>query len=121
MRIQDLPIWRIEAWHALLAAGALAAIVPARFLDPWAFVLGSLFMGGNFLLLGLGLRWTLAPLAEKGRVRAGVCLLVLKMALFLGLISLLFTRVSLDGLSFAAGVSCLLAAILAERFWSGAR
>jgi hypothetical protein len=104
--------------HLTLALSVMALLLPMRLLDPWAFIIGGLFMGINFLLLGLGLQWTLASFSQRGRVRAGIFLLVLKMALFLGLTSALFMRVRLDGLSFAAGVSCLLVAILLERFWS---
>jgi hypothetical protein len=118
LRVHELPIWRIEACHLLLMLSVLVILLPARMIDPWGFILGGLFMGINFILLTFGLRWTLAPFSQRGRIRTGVCLLVLKMAFFLGLISILFTRVRLDGVSFSAGVSCLLAAVLLERFWS---
>lgn len=108
------PILRIELWHGsfLLALAALA--VPLRLLDPWALMLGGLFMGVNFLLLGYGIRWLLGALAARGRVRAGIFLLVLKFMLFLGALSALMLQVPLDARSFAVGISCLLAAIVVE-------
>ena len=49
-------------------------------------------MGVNFLLLSYGVAWVLMPLAGKGRVKVGVGLLVLKIAIFLGLLATLFFR-----------------------------
>jgi len=108
---------RIEALHAGLIAALWIALAPARLVEPVALVAGGLFMGINFLLLGGGIRWALAPFAGRGRVRTGVLLLVLKTALFLGLIALLFRRVELDALSFTLGFSSLLLAVLLERIW----
>ena len=56
----------------------------------------------------------LAPLAGRGRVKAGIGLLVAKTVLFLGLLMALFYRVDLDVLSFALGFSSLLVAIFVE-------
>jgi len=71
-------------------------------------------MGVNFLLLSFGIAWVLTPLAGKGRVKAGVGLLVFKMAMFLGLLTTLFFRFELHAISFALGFSTLLLAILLE-------
>lgn len=109
---------RIEMLHAGLIAALWAALAPARLVEPGALVAGGLFMGVNFLLLSAGIRWVLAPFAGRGRARMGVALLVLKMALFLGLIALLFRRVELDALSFTLGFSALLLAVLLERIWA---
>ncbi|HEY2986102.1 MAG TPA: hypothetical protein VGL11_00145 [Candidatus Binatia bacterium] len=109
---------RIELLHALLVGGLWLALVPARVVQPWALFAGALFMGINFLLLSCGIRWVLTPFAGKGRVRTGILLLVLKMALFLGLISALLLRVQLDPLSFTLGFSSLLFAIVLERLWA---
>ncbi len=112
---------RIEATHAALVAGLWLALAPAKAVEPISLMAGGLFMGINFLLLSSGIRWVLTPFAGRGRVRSGVALLVLKMALFLGAITLLFTRVRLDPLSFTLGFSSLLAAILVERVWTLSR
>ena len=77
-------------------------------------LLGGLFMGVNFLLLGYGVAWILTPLAGKGRVKAGVALLIVKVLFLLGLLSLVFFNFALDAISFAVGFSCLLVAIVIE-------
>jgi hypothetical protein len=59
------------------------------------------------------------PLASKGRVKAGVALLVLKVVLFLGLLSAMFFEFGLDAISFAFGFSTLLIAIVIEAVRSG--
>lgn len=114
------PVLRIELWHGLLLIG-LWLLLPLGSGEPLALFLGGLFMGLNFGLLGVAIRCLLTPFAEKRRVRTGVCLLLLKLALFLGALSLVFTRVDLDPRSFAAGVSCLLLAIVGERGWAHLR
>jgi hypothetical protein len=53
-------------------------------------------------------------LASKGRVKAGISLLLLKILIFLGLLLVLFFRFQLDAISFAVGFSTLLVAILLE-------
>jgi hypothetical protein len=109
---------RIELLHALLAAGLWVALLPVRIVEPRALLIGALFMGVNFLLLGCGIRWVLTPFAGKGKVKTGILLLVLKMILFLGLLSTLLLRTQLDPLSFTLGFSSLLIAIVLDRLWA---
>lgn len=111
-------VLRIELWHGVLLLALLLVAVPFRLLEPRALLLGGLFMGLNFLLLGLGIIWAIPVFASKKRLRAGVALLVLKLLLMLGLVTAVFFHVELDGLSFVVGVSSLLAASLMERLWS---
>ena len=92
----------------------LAALGPQRFVDPVALLAGGLFMGVNFILLSLGIAWVLMPFAGKGRVKAGVGLLALKIIIFLALLSALFFKFSLDALSFSLGFSTLILAIVIE-------
>jgi len=110
-------VLRIELWHITLLVTLLVALTPFRLLEPWAFLLGGLFMGLNFFLLSCGVRWVLTPLAGKGRLRAGMFLLFLKLLIFLGLLSVLLFRFEFDVASFAAGFSMLLLAILLESFY----
>ncbi len=110
-------IVRIELYHGLIVF-TLLLLVPARLINPEGLLLGGLFMGLNFLLLSQGILWALTPFAEKGRVLMGVLLLILKLILFLGLLLVLFSRVHFDPLSFAVGISCLLAAIVLHGIWS---
>jgi len=112
---QGMPVLRVEAWHLLLAAGLVATAVPLDFLDPAGVLLGALFMGVNFLLLAYGIRWIITPFASRGRVRAGIFLLVFKFVFLLAASWMLLTRFSPDGISFAVGVTCLIIAILVDR------
>jgi len=107
-------ILRIELWHVILLAALLATLGQSKFLDPTSLIAGGVFMGVNFLLLAYGIAWILGPLAGKGRVKTGVGLLILKFAIFLGLLATLFFRFNLDAVSFAAGFSTLIIAIILE-------
>ena len=107
-------ILRIELWHVVMLLALLVTLAPGKFVEPESLLIGGLFMGINFLLLSYGIAWVLTPLAGKGRVKAGVGLLILKIAIFLALLAALFFRVQVDALSFALGFSTLLLAILVE-------
>lgn len=107
-------ILRIELWHGLLLLCLLLAMAPVRLIEPWALLFGGAFMGVNFLLLSYGVGWVLVPMAGNRKVKTGIFLLMLKFALFLGLLTLLFFRVEFDAVSFSVGFSTLLLAILLE-------
>jgi hypothetical protein len=107
-------ILRIELWHVVMLLALLVTLAPGKFVEPESLLIGGLYMGINFLLLSYGVAWILTPLAGKGRVKAGVWLLILKIAIFLALLAALFFRVQVDALSFALGFSTLLLAILVE-------
>lgn len=107
-------IIRIELWHGALLLALLVTLSPARVIDPTALLAGGIFMGINFLLLSLGIAWVLTPLAGKGRIKAGIGFLILKVLLFLGLLTTLFFYFSLDAISFALGFSSLIVAVVVE-------
>jgi hypothetical protein len=107
-------ILRIEVWQGILLVAMLATLGRSSSVDPKALILGGVFMAVNFLLLSFGVAWVLTPLAGKGRVKAGVSLLVLKIVLFMGLLTTLFFRFDLDAVSFALGFSTLILAIMLE-------
>ena len=107
-------ILRIELWHVVMLLALLVTLAPGKFVEPEGLLIGGLFMGINFLLLSYGVAWVLTPLAGKGRIKAGVGLLILKVAIFLALLATLFFRVQVDAISFALGFSTLLLAILVE-------
>jgi hypothetical protein len=107
-------ILRIELWQAVLLIALLAVFSRSDWLDPVALLIGGVFMAINFLLLSFGVAWVLTPLASKGRVRAGIGLIILKIILFMGLLTMLFFRFDLDAISFALGFSTLIVAILTE-------
>lgn len=100
---------RIERLHwGLLAAATLAAAaVPG--LEPASLAAGGVFMGVNVRLMKriLGMLTGPAGAASPG---VAVSLLLLKTSLFIALLALLFWRVPLDGLSFAAGATLFLVA-----------
>jgi hypothetical protein len=107
-------ILRIELWHGVMLGLLLAMLGRTGWIDPKALVVGGAFMGINFFLLSYGVAWVLTPLAGKGRIRAGVGLLVLKIVLFLSLLTTLFFHFDLDAISFALGFSTLIIAIFVE-------
>jgi len=107
-------ILRIETWHGMMLAALFVAVWRSQVLDPMAILIGGVFMGLNFLLLGYGVASLMTPLASRGRIKAGIGLLVLKIIIFLGLLSTLFFRVNIDAISFAVGFSTLLVAIVFE-------
>ena len=107
-------ILRIELWHVILLLGLVATLGRTKIVEPTALVIGGVFMGVNFLLLSFGVALVLTPLAGKGRVKAGVGLLVLKILIFLGLLSAVFFHFEFDAISFALGFSTLLIAIVIE-------
>ena len=107
-------ILHIELWQAGLLIALLAAFNGSTWLDPVALLVGGLFMAINFLLLSFGVAWVLMPLAGKGRVRAGIGLIVFKIILFIGLLTMVLFRFDLDAISFALGFSTLIVAILTE-------
>lgn len=115
----QLPVMRVELCHTLLLLALVVLSLVGHVLEPKALLLGGLFIGVNFLLLSVGIRWILTPSATKKRIRAGVILIGLKLLLIMGFISLLFFRFTLDGMSFGLGVTSLLIASIAERFFSG--
>jgi Kef-type K+ transport system membrane component KefB len=107
-------ILRIELWHVLCLLMLLVAFGWSKLIEPTALLLGGVFMGVNFLLLSYGVAWILTPLAGNRRIKAGVALLVIKIIVFLGLLTTVFFRFDLDPISFAVGFSTLILAILVE-------
>jgi hypothetical protein len=114
MQAAQKAILLIELWHGILLMALVAGFATTRLIDPTAILLGGLFMGVNFFLLSLGIAWVLTPLAGKGRVKAGIGFLVLKILLFLAVLTTVFYRWEIDAISFALGFSTLIVAILVE-------
>jgi len=110
---------RVLTWHTLLLLLLLVGSQVMRALEPGALLLGGVFMGLNFGLLSLGIRWVLSPTASRKKQRFGMALLGVKLLLFLGLVSALFFRMNLDGVSFVVGVSSLLVASVIGTLSSG--
>jgi len=110
---------RVLAWHSLLLLLLVIGSQFMRALEPGALLLGGVFMGLNFGLLSVGIRWVLSPTASRKKQRLGMALLSVKLLLFLGLVSVLFFRMNLDGVSFVVGVSSLLVASVIGTLSSG--
>jgi hypothetical protein len=104
----------IELWHLALLSTMAVMFGRTSAIDLTSLVVGGLFMGANFLLLSFGVAYLLTPMASKGRIKAGVGLLVLKIAMFLGLLITVFFHFNLDAISFALGFSTLIVAIFFE-------
>ena len=107
-------ILRIECWHAVLLLALFLVLGRGSAIDGMALIAGGVFMGVNFLLLSFGVAAVLTPLASKGKIKLGVGLLVLKVVLFLALLTTVFFRFQLDAISFALGFSTLIVAIVVE-------
>jgi len=107
-------IIRIECWHAVLLLAMLFGLRGIAFIEPTALIAGAVFMGVNFLLLSFGVAALLTPLAGQGKVKLGISLLVLKIVIFLALLTTVFFHFQLDAISFALGFSTLIVAIVIE-------
>jgi small neutral amino acid transporter SnatA (MarC family) len=78
---------------------------------------GGAVMGANFYLLRVMSNLLVARAMDpsrRGRKAVAVAAMLLKFTLFLGLLGLLFWRVPIEGMSFAAGVTLLLIACVFE-------
>lgn len=110
--------------------GALLLLVAgAAYATHWAEA-GSVLLGGAVMAANLGLlSWIAGALAPspgaepgRGKTALAIAALVLKFGLFLGLLALLFWRLPIDVVGFAAGVTVLLVAcVVAALFGSGAK
>jgi len=120
MRAESLGllVLRVEVLQGVLALGLFGLLAPLGILELRPLLFGVLFAGINFFLLAFGVRLVLAPLGGKRRIRTGLILLVLKLGLFLGVLSLLLFKFNLEPLALAAGITCLLVAIVCERLWA---
>lgn len=99
----------IERLHLGLLAGVVCAVWLTGWLSAPSVLLGGAVMGVNFWLM----RQLAARLLVPARVeQPGLVMLfmVAKFALFVGLLALLFWRVPVGGVSFAAGATLLLVA-----------
>ena len=103
-------VLRVEMWNFAIVLTLMAIVTVTKWIDPLALLGGGLFMGVNFFLLSMGVRWIISPNASKRRQRLGMILLVLKLLLFLGLVSAIFFKLKLDAIAFIIGISSLLVA-----------
>ncbi|MBI1816005.1 MAG: hypothetical protein HYR72_13580 [Deltaproteobacteria bacterium] len=102
---------RIELVHVVLLGVVALVAVATGWLYAGSVLLGGAVMGLNFRLLKEIVQRVLQP--GRGRYVA-LGLFVAKFGVFLGLLALVFWRVPVDGLSFAVGITLLLAACVVE-------
>ena len=114
---------RVGKLHLGLVGGAAGLAAAAGLGDPASLVLGGAVMGVNVWLL----RVMSDAMVRRGAVSGGgsrpglaVGAMVLKFGLFLGLVAALLGRLPIEGMSFAVGVTLLLAACVVEAVRSGA-
>lgn len=114
---------RVGKTHIGLVAAAAAMAVAGGVGDPLSLVLGGAVMGANLWLLRVMTDVMVRRSAsDDGGLGAGLAVgaIVLKFGLFLGLVAALLARVPIEGVSFAVGVTLLLAACVVEAVRSGA-
>jgi len=104
---------RIGMWHVGFVAAAALGALALDIGDP-----ASVLFGGSVMAVNLWLMRTITDGLLRGasttdggrRVGLAVGAMVLKFGLFLGVVAALLSRLPIDGLSFAVGVTLLLAA-----------
>ncbi len=112
-----IDLTRITKMHIGLVGATGGLCYATHWGEAGSLVLGGVVMGANFYLLRLIsnlLRPDAFDPARRGRTALAVAATVLKFGLFLGLLALLFWRLPVAGLSFAAGVTLLLVACVLE-------
>jgi hypothetical protein len=119
IRLETIERLHIGLLGAASLIGALSGLA-----GPGSVLLGGAVMGGNFWLLRQTVGRLLTP-ARRGQRRAIFFLMTVKFAIFLGLLALLFWRVPLDPMGFAAGatmlpLACLIVALRAQTATTGA-
>jgi hypothetical protein len=108
---------RVGRVHVGLVGATGSVAYAAHWGEPMSLVLGGAIMGANFWAL----RWMTALLCRsavrpqrQASVALGVFGMTMKFGLFLALLGALFTRLPIDAMSFAVGVTLLLVACVIE-------
>ena len=112
-----IDLTRISKFHLGLLVVVAALAYATRWAEPGSLLLGGLVMGANFWLLRIITNVLCqgdSNSSQRGRATLAVTALTLKFGLFLGLLSALFWRLPIEGMSFALGVTLLLIACLLE-------
>jgi|SRR6185295_5678108 len=112
-----IDLTRIGKFHLGLLAVVAALAYATRLAEPGSVLLGGMVMGANFFLLRIitnVLRPGALDPSRRGTVVLAVAAMILKFGLLLGLLAALFSRLPIEGMSFALGVTLLLVACLLE-------
>ncbi len=119
-----IDLTRITKMHIGLVGATGGLCYATHWGEPGSVLLGGAVMGANFYLLRLIanlLRPDVLDPENRGRVAVAVAAMILKFGLFLGLLAMLFWRVPIAGMSFAAGITMLLVACVLEVALDGRR
>lgn len=112
-----IDLTRIGKIHVGLLGATGGVAYATHWAEPGSVLLGGAVMGANFYLMRL-ITNLLRPDAfdpeKRGRVTLAVTAFVLKFGLLLGLLAALFSRLPIEGMSFALGVTLLLVACVVE-------
>ena len=106
-----LQLERVERLHLSLLALVVASAALTNWLHPWSVAAGGGVMAANVWLMKSVVRRALRP---DGQAGVAMAMLAGKFGLLLALLVLLFWRVSLDGMSFAVGITLFPAAAVIE-------
>ncbi len=110
-----IDLTRITKMHIGLVGATGGLCYATHWGEAGSVLLGGAVMGANFYLLRLISNLLLPNAGDSGRrVGLAVAAMILKFGLFLGLLGMLFWRVPIAGMSFAAGVTMLLVACVLE-------
>ncbi len=112
-----IDLTRITKMHVGLVGATGGLCYATHWGEPGSVLLGGAVMGVNFYLLRLitnVLRPDVLDPRNRGRVGLAIAGMILKFGLFLGLLAMLFWRLPIAGMSFAAGVTMLLVACVLE-------
>lgn len=101
----------IERLHWALVAGVCVLGALSGAMSPWSVLLGGAVMGGNFWLMRHLFRRILRPEGNKAVVLG---IVLLKFALFTGLLAMLMFRAPIEPVGFGAGATVLLVACVVE-------
>jgi hypothetical protein len=103
---------QIEKVHFALIAAATALAWATGWGGPGSVALGGGVMAANMWLLKQIAKRLLTPKSAVKRPGVVLLLVLAKFSIFLGLLGLLFWRVPLDPMAFAAGATLLMVACL---------
>lgn len=109
----------VERWHVVLLAAAVAAAALTTWVSPVSLFLGGAVMGLNLWAMARMAQRFVRPVEDQSPTRV-LGFVVIKFALFLGLLGALFWRAPIDPIGFGIGVTVLLVACVAEALRQGA-
>lgn len=114
---RPLHLLRIFAWQSVLVAGLAGASASAGRGSPWGIAAGAAVLAASLVLQAWATR---AALGRKRRPVVALALFSLKLALLMGVAAYGLRRAGLPPMSFAAGATTLLVAIVIDTCYGDA-